>query len=231
MSLRNEERIQQLYQPIGDLSAYYDQRVRQLLVPRTRVDELRDNASERAEQAEAAREAERKAREAKRASEKASKAAQAKIIAETARECAAAARKRTRRGRVVPIFTAEQIGAAEKSVAVMPEERCERLKPILAEIRRDDGYRKVPSLRSIDRKLGFLRQKFANLAMAIDRLGAELALAGASRPADFRVTPLLLVGEPGLGKTYFARSLAKALGVDMEVISEIGRASCRERVS
>lgn len=225
MSLRNEERIKQLFQPIGDLSSHYDQQVRQLLVPKSRIEELQDDADERAELVATAREAERAAREAKRAAEKKSKEDQAKIIAETARECAAAARKRERRGRMVAVFTAEQIGAAEKSVAVMPEERSDRLKPILAEIRRDDGYRKVLSLRSIDRKLGFLREKFANLATAIDRLGAELALAGASRPADFRVTPLLLVGEPGLGKTYFARSLAKALGVDMEVISAGGAQS------
>lgn len=226
MSLRNEERIAQYFEPIGDLSPYYDQRVRELLVPKARINELRETAQERAAEVAAAREAERKAKEAKRAAEKASKAAQARIIAETARECAAsAAKKAPRRGRMVAVFTSEQITAAEKAAALQAEDRHERLKPILAEIKRDDGYRNIPSLRSLDRRLGVLRQKFANLSVAIDRLGAELALASAMRPVDFRVTPILLVGEPGLGKTYFARSLAKAIDVDMEVVSAGGSQS------
>jgi ATP-dependent Lon protease len=121
------------------------------------------------------------------------------------------------------VFSAEQIGAADKAVALLPDERGDRLKPILADIRRDAGFRKLPSLRGIDRRLNVLRAKFANLARAIDRLGSELALASAMRPADFRVTPLLLVGEPGLGKTFFARSLAEMLDVDLDIVTA-GRA-------
>lgn len=222
MSLRNEERIKQLFQPIGDLSAYYDQRVRQLLVPKTRINELQDDAEERAELVATAREAERAAREAKRAAEKKSKETQAKIIADTARECAAAARKARRRPRSAQIFTAEQIMVAENALSALAEDRSERLKPLLAHIKRDDGYRRVPSLRGVDRKLRLLRERFANMSAAIDRLAAELALASAMPPNDFRMTPLLLLGEPGLGKTFFAQSLAQALGVDFDVVSAGG---------
>lgn len=222
MSLRNEETVEQLFQPIGDLSIYFDQRVRQILVPKSRIDELKGDAEERAELAAAAREAERVAREAKRAAEKKSKEAQAKIIADTARECAAAAQKARRRPRSARIFAAEQITIAENSLTGLPEDRCERLKPLLADIKRDDGYRRVPSLRGVDCKLRLLHERFANMSAAIDRLAAELALASAMPPDDFRVTPLLLLGEPGLGKTFFSQSLAQALGVDFDVVSAGG---------
>lgn len=222
MSLRDEERIEQLFQPMGDLSSYFDHRVRQLLIPKSRVDELREDADERAAQAAAVREAEKAAKEAKRSAEKQAKAAQARIIAETARECAAATRKRERRGRAVPVFTAEQIEVAQKTVDAQSDEAQKRFEAVLAEIRLADGYRRVPSLRSLERKLAPLRARFPNLVEAIDRIGIELVVASAMRPEAFRVTPILLVGEPGLGKTCFARSLAGVLKVEMDVLSAGG---------
>ena len=84
-----------------------------------------------------------------------------------------------------------------------------------------------------------------------DEMGAEAALRPA-RLADFvgqpkvkeslqiaidaakkRKEPLdhaLFFGPPGLGKTTLAFLMAKELGVDLRITSEIGRASCRERV-
>ncbi len=66
------------------------------------------------------------------------------------------------------------------------------------------------------------KKQFENLAAPIERLQVDLALASAMKPADFRMTPLLLLGVPGIGKTYLAMQLAQALGVNMDKISAGG---------
>jgi ATP-dependent Lon protease len=57
-----------------------------------------------------------------------------------------------------------------------------------------------------------------NFHAVIDDIKKFLALAVAgNEPVQF--TPILLVGEPGLGKTWFAKRLAQALGTGFEFVS------------
>src|SRR5438309_2520659 len=57
-----------------------------------------------------------------------------------------------------------------------------------------------------------------NFARVVDDLRKYLALAVAGNEA-VQFTPMLLLGEPGLGKTYFAKKLAHALGTGFEFVS------------
>jgi ATP-dependent Lon protease len=57
-----------------------------------------------------------------------------------------------------------------------------------------------------------------NFAQVIDDLRKYLALAVAGNEA-VQFTPMLLLGEPGLGKTYFAKRLAQALATGFEFVS------------
>ena len=57
-----------------------------------------------------------------------------------------------------------------------------------------------------------------NFAEVIDGLRKSLALAVAGNEA-VQFTPMLLLGEPGLGKTYFAKRLAQALATGFEFVS------------
>jgi ATP-dependent Lon protease len=57
-----------------------------------------------------------------------------------------------------------------------------------------------------------------NFHAVIDDLKKSLALAISGNEA-VQFTPILLLGEPGLGKTYFAKKLAHALGTGFEFVS------------
>lgn len=93
---------------------------------------------------------------------------------------------------------------------------------VLENARHDEGFRAVPDTIKASKRLEKAKSQFENLVEPISRLQVDLALAGAMAAADFRITPILLLGDPGIGKTYLAMQLAEALGVGMEKISAGG---------
>jgi len=66
--------------------------------------------------------------------------------------------------------------------------------------------------------LDTLYKNCPNFAPVIDDIKKHLALAiSGNQPVSF--TPILLLGEPGLGKTHFAKCLAQVLGTGFELVS------------
>ncbi len=63
-----------------------------------------------------------------------------------------------------------------------------------------------------------LTESSPNFVDVVDDLRKFLALAVSGNEA-VQFTPMLLLGEPGLGKTYFAKRLAQALGTGFEFVS------------
>src|SRR6266513_1022001 len=63
-----------------------------------------------------------------------------------------------------------------------------------------------------------LCEQSPNFVNVIDDLRKYLSLAVAGNEA-VQFTPMLLLGAPGLGKTYFAKKLAQALGTGFEFVS------------
>jgi ATP-dependent Lon protease len=63
-----------------------------------------------------------------------------------------------------------------------------------------------------------LCDKSPNFVDVVDDLRKSLALSVTGNEA-VQFTPMLLLGEPGLGKTYFAKRLADALGTGFEFVS------------
>ncbi|MGA0609889.1 AAA family ATPase [Caldimonas sp. KR1-144] len=66
--------------------------------------------------------------------------------------------------------------------------------------------------------MGHLYDELPNFHDALDDLRRQLALCHDSRDA-LEITPMLLLGPPGVGKTHFAREVAQLLGTGMGFMS------------
>lgn len=91
------------------------------------------------------------------------------------------------------------------------------LSSVYQKMRQTGGVRYIVKPSSTE-GLDALYENSPNFSEVIDDLRKQMALAiYGNEPVNF--TPILLLGEPGLGKTHFARSVSKALGTGFEFIS------------
>jgi ATP-dependent Lon protease len=88
------------------------------------------------------------------------------------------------------------------------------LEPMLGEQQAWRQLARVPGNPDWDREL---RRDFPHFAPVLDHLQAEFALAALGDGA-LSSAPLLLLGEPGIGKSYFLRCLAEILATSYEEI-------------
>lgn len=94
-------------------------------------------------------------------------------------------------------------------------ERRDQLRVWVRQMRRDAGYRQIKPL---PERLDALRGRFPNFGRAIDAIEA-LAALGRHSEIEPPAEPILLVGEPGIGKTYFIEALAQAAAVDLGTVA------------
>lgn len=124
--------------------------------------------------------------------------------------------------RTVQVFQPEAIRKALGLIDNMREESRAGGKVMLKNAYVNEGHRTVPDARQAVQKLETAKTRFENLIEPIGRLQTDLTLAGAMPPDEFRITPILLLGDPGIGKTFLAMQLADALGVKTDKISAGG---------
>jgi ATP-dependent Lon protease len=113
-----------------------------------------------------------------------------------------------------PIYSVAEVDRAREDGAA---KRNEGLKSWYDRMRELGGSRyiiKPSTVAAVDN----LYATSPNFADVIDDLRKSLALAVAGNEA-VQFTPMLLLGEPGLGKTYFAKRLAQALATGFEFVS------------
>lgn len=122
------------------------------------------------------------------------------------------ARRRTR-GRHIHVFAQEALEQANVNLQTADRHQQKHAKALLAQATTNDGYRVLPRIQPALKKLEEAQRSLGNLRDPIQKLKIDLTLASAMRAKDFRVRPILLTGEPGVGKTQFALKLAEILGV------------------
>lgn len=88
------------------------------------------------------------------------------------------------------------------------------VEPMLDEKSALRGLAKVPGRNDWDYEL---RRDFPHFSGVLDQLQAEFALAALGDGA-LRCAPILLLGDPGIGKSYFLRTLADTLNTGFEEV-------------
>lgn len=121
--------------------------------------------------------------------------------------------------RVIEVFDLSAISAAKQYSLELDAEQRQRFEKFIVAMSRNNGFRTVPGGDDEPQQLRAMRSQFENLAEVIDRLAIDLTIAGAMDPQDFHIAPVLLVGPPGFGKTYFSILLSKAIGLTFYKIS------------
>lgn len=119
----------------------------------------------------------------------------------------------------IQIFSGTALAMSLGSVKHQEADRVLRVKVVLNSARANGGWRTRP-VRDIATIAAFateLRAGFPNFVSAIDALEGALALS--LEDPDYTISPILVHGEPGIGKTTFALAVAELLGVPFEMVS------------
>ena len=80
-------------------------------------------------------------------------------------------------------------------------------------------WRTIPNVKPAD--ILALPAQFENMAEPIKQLAAEVELMNHLPAADFQITPILLLGSPGIGKTAFAIALSKIMGLPFKKLNGV----------
>jgi ATP-dependent Lon protease len=129
------------------------------------------------------------------------------------RDATASALARVPKKRMVEIFPPSEVEKCLKRCDTMASDNKVRVKATLKTLAVADGMREIPSFKSAGKTLEKMKALFGNFAGVIDEIADDLTFAGITDPKSMNFAPLLLNGHPGVGKTAFAQSMAKILGL------------------
>lgn len=122
--------------------------------------------------------------------------------------------KRHRSKRAVRVFEPAMLEHATVNMKKGNSDLKNLMKLNLESASENEGYRDVPNFtRFLRNDYNSLKQLFENFSSVLEFLRGEMVLNTESKPEAFRITPILLDGAPGVGKTAFAQAIAKALGL------------------
>ena len=172
---------------------------------------------------EAFLEAEAKAKAAKEAEDKMNKDLPSDEDAVKASPTQAKKTRKVAASRLVQAFNRQQLDREHERWKKGTGEKKGLKFPFLEAAKVNDGRREVPVFgKKLKPKLESLRENFPNFVPAIDHLERELLLMSLMPASDFHISPILLDGVPGIGKTAFSMRLAEALGLEIDKTNASG---------
>lgn len=138
-------------------------------------------------------------------------------------------KKKQRAHGLVPVYAEQDLCDMEQSLQSLSRNNDKRKNydALLTLLRKSSpvGMRKLAKVpRSFNAALDTLEAEMPNFRQVIATVRRMLALQLAG-DGSFQLPPLLLAGDPGVGKTYFAMRLAKLMKAGFEMVSMEGASS------
>lgn len=123
---------------------------------------------------------------------------------------------------LVPIYSAEDVDQFERGLGGLAKssDRRRACEALLVDLKAQFpvGYRKFVRVpRNFRLRLAILETEMPNFRHVILQIRLLLTLQAAGKKL-LTLPPILLAGDPGVGKTYFATQFAKAMGVDSKIL-------------
>lgn len=122
--------------------------------------------------------------------------------------------------RAITVFDASAIKRARLAMDFRDKETRTRAEKALKQAAALNGCRFIPDIEfELIDCVSRMRERFPNFVPVIEHFVSELSAAMASRESMFRLSPVLLHGAPGLGKTRFVQALSDILGFGFEMVT------------